>query len=177
MLAAAMVLTSPFVPMLFQGEEFAATSPFSYFAQHDDPIIAQSVSDGRRREHAHEGDPESIPDPESEHTFLISKLIWEEREQGHHAQMLDWYRSLIELRKSTPSLRDGDPCNMQVDFNEEEEWLVMRRGATELWFNFGEAARTFPIPTQASLAISSHPSNNIDGSGLNLRGTSFAAVL
>jgi maltooligosyltrehalose trehalohydrolase len=176
MLAAAMVLTSPFVPMLFQGEEFAAATPFLYFAQHDDQDIARSVSEGRRQEHAHEGDIASIPDPVVESTFLQSKLHWQQREQGHHAEMLDWYRSLIHLRQTTPGLRDGNPANLHIDFDEEAQWLVMRRSAIELWFNFSDVARTVTILPQASLTLSSDAENKLESATLTLCGTSFAAV-
>jgi maltooligosyltrehalose trehalohydrolase len=177
MLAAAMVLTSPFVPMLFQGEEFAATTPFLYFAQHEDSVMAHAVSEGRRREHAHEGDLKSIPDPDAESSFLNSKLKWEESSEGHHAQMLEWYRSLIELRRKTPSLRDGDPSNTGIEFDEHEQWLVMRRGLIDLWFNLGTVSRSFPVPLEASLALSSDSDIQIESGMLNLRETSFAAVL
>ena len=76
-IAAALVLLGPFVPMLFQGEEWAATSPFQYFADHADRELARQVSEGRRREFVAFGwDPAIIPDPESGDTFERSKLNW-----------------------------------------------------------------------------------------------------
>jgi maltooligosyltrehalose trehalohydrolase len=176
MLAAAAVLTSPFVPMLFQGEEFAASSPFLYFAQHDDEAIARSVSEGRRSEHAYEVDMETIPDPVAEDTFLRSKLNWQERNQAHHAEMLNWYRTLIQLRQATPDLRDGRASTIRVDFNEEEQWLHVKRGAIDLWFNFGESSRSLPLSSPASLTLSSDPENAIDSTTLTLHQTSFAAT-
>ena len=78
-IAAALYLLSPFVPMLFQGEEWAASTPFLYFANHDDPELARAVSEGRKKEFAAFGwDPASIPDPESQATFEASKLNWNE---------------------------------------------------------------------------------------------------
>ena len=78
-IAAALYLLSPFVPMLFQGEEWAASTPFLYFADHDDPELARAVSEGRKKEFAAFGwDPASIPDPENQATFDASKLNWEE---------------------------------------------------------------------------------------------------
>ena len=176
MVAAAMVLTSPFIPMLFQGEEFAASTPFLYFAQHDDPIIAQSVSEGRRREHAHEGDAESIPDPEAESSFESSKLNWKERDAGDHARVLEWHRTLIKLRQTTPCLRDGNPDIMRVDFEENGQWLLMRRGAMNLYFNFGDGAKSFTLNEDATLVATSDPENKFGECTLTLLGDSFAAI-
>jgi len=176
MVGAAMVLTAPFIPMLFQGEEFAASSPFLYFAQHDDPVIAQSVSDGRRMEHAHEGDANSIPDPEAQSTYESSKLRWEEREEADHGEMLAWYRSLIQLRSSTPSLRDGNPNHLQVRFDEQLQWLVMERGRIHLYFNLGDDAVTLPVPEGSSIQLAMDSDLTIESGRIKLPGASFAAV-
>jgi maltooligosyltrehalose trehalohydrolase len=87
--AAALVLTGPFIPMLFQGEEWAASSPFQYFADHDEEM-ARLVSEGRKREFAAFGwAPDSIPDPEDAETFERSKLNWDETNDEEHAEMLE----------------------------------------------------------------------------------------
>ena len=113
----ALVLTAPFIPMLFQGEEFAASTPFQYFADHEDPEMAKAVSEGRRREFAAFGWPsEAIPDPEKRETFERSKLNWDEVHEGHHAEMLEWYTQLIHLRRRSPSLNDGDMGHVEVRF-------------------------------------------------------------
>jgi maltooligosyltrehalose trehalohydrolase len=86
--AAAIVLTTPFIPMIFQGEEWAASAPFQYFADHEDRELARQVSEGRRREFAAFGwNPADIPDPEKKETFERSKLDWQEAGRGEHAQM------------------------------------------------------------------------------------------
>ena len=88
-MAAALVLTSPFVPMIFQGEEWAASSPFQYFADHEDPELARLVSMGRKKEFEAFGwRPEQIPDPEMMETFERSRLNWSEAHDGEHAEML-----------------------------------------------------------------------------------------
>ena len=98
------MLTAPFIPLIFQGEEFAASTPFQYFADHDDPEMARAVSEGRRREFAAFGwDPAVIPDPEKVETFERSKLKWDEAGEGRHAEMMEWYRRLIRLRRSSIS--------------------------------------------------------------------------
>ena len=97
--AAGLVLTAPFVPMLFEGEEFAASSPFQYFADHEDPEMAKLVKMGRQNEFAAFGwNADDIPDPENVETFRRSKLHWDEIHEDKHAEMLEWYRALIRLR-------------------------------------------------------------------------------
>ena len=128
-IAAALYLLSPFVPMLFQGEEWASSSPFLYFADHEDPELARAVSEGRKKEFAAFGwNPASIPDPESQATFEASKLKWSEVNEPEHAEMLSWYRALIHLRRTTACLNNGSAGNVRVTFDEREKWLRMQRG-------------------------------------------------
>jgi maltooligosyltrehalose trehalohydrolase len=155
-MAAAVVLLGPFVPMLFQGEEWACSSPFQYFADHHDPELARLVSEGRRREFSAFGwDPESIPDPESEATFAASKLRWEELADGEHAEMLMWYRELIRLRRATPSLNDGTSGATRVAFDETEKWFTIERGAILIICNLGEQKRSFPITASGRVVLAS----------------------
>jgi maltooligosyltrehalose trehalohydrolase len=144
-IAAALVLTSPFVPMLFQGEEFAASSPFQYFTQHEDPELSRTVSEGRRREFEAFGwKPEDVPDPQDPASFERSKLNWDEISNRPHAAMLKWYKELIALRKSTPALTDGRMWQVDVEFDEEAKWLVMSRGNVEVLVNFADRPQTVP---------------------------------
>ena len=159
-LAAAIVFTAPFVPMLFQGEEFAASSPFQYFADHDDPGMARSVSEGRISEFAGFGwDRNVIPDPERPETFKRSKLNWSEIHENRHAEMLDWYCRLIHLRRITPALNDGELRNVKVSFDEKDRWLVMERGqgqcAVRLLCNCGESPIELPNPGEPSISLAS----------------------
>src|SRR5690606_19591930 len=96
--AIALILLGPGTPMLFQGEEWAASTPFAFFTDHDDEL-GPLVSAGRVAEFAAMGWAEQVPDPQSRTTFESSMLHWSEREQGSHAQMLQWYRTLIALRR------------------------------------------------------------------------------
>jgi maltooligosyltrehalose trehalohydrolase len=137
--ALGLVLTTPFVPLLFQGEEFAASTPFQYFAHHEEEAMARAVSEGRKREFAGFGWPsELVPDPESSETFLRSKLRWDEVGQGSHAEMLAWCRSLIAFRRESPSLNDGEPGRTRVEFDESGRWLVMDRGQVRILCNLGD---------------------------------------
>jgi maltooligosyltrehalose trehalohydrolase len=157
-IAAALVLTSPFVPMLFQGEEWAASTPFQYFAGHGDPELARAVSEGRKREFVAFGwDPAAIPDPENPAAFSISKLKWEEAKQPEHAQILEWYRALIRLRRSIPCLNDGSPGMVRATYDEDAKWLRMKRGTIDVICNLGEADHLFQIPRGASVLLASRP--------------------
>ena len=154
--AAAIVLTAPFVPMIFQGEEFAASTPFQYFADHDDPAMAKSVSEGRRREFAAFGwDPARIPDPEKHETFERSKLNWNETGETAHAAILDWYRRLIHLRRTSRSLNDGDLRNIHVSFDEDRRWLTLHRGVVNVLCNLGADTVELPNPDRFPLILRS----------------------
>ncbi|MGH7664682.1 MAG: malto-oligosyltrehalose trehalohydrolase, partial [Gemmatimonadaceae bacterium] len=99
-IGAALVLTSPFVPLLFMGEEWGAATPFQYFTDHEDEDLGRAVSEGRRSVFRAFGwDPSDVPDPQDAATFLRSKLDWAETNEGVHAELLDWHRKLIALRK------------------------------------------------------------------------------
>jgi maltooligosyltrehalose trehalohydrolase len=176
-IAAALVLMSPFVPMLFQGEDWAASSPFLYFADHDDPEMARLVSEGRKKEFAAFGwSPDSIPDPEIRETFERSKLKWEEVSHGEHAEMLTWYRDLIHLRRSTPSLNDGQPGHTRVTYNEPEKWLCMERGTIQVYCNLGTSTLSLPISAGDHLAFASRTGLQICDGGLALAPDTVAII-
>ncbi len=109
---AAVLLTAANVPMLFQGEEWGASTPFQYFTAHTDAEMARSVSEGRRREFTSFGwRPEEVPDPQSPSTFERSKLNWPELDKEPHRTVLEWYRALIRLRRSL----NGSAAHIQLD--------------------------------------------------------------
>lgn len=139
--AIGLVLTGPFIPLLFQGEEFAASTPFQYFAHHEDEEMARAVSEGRKREFAAFGwTPDEVPDPESRETLERSKLNWSEMTEGRHAEMLDWCRRLIALRRGSTALNNGELGDVKVSFSETERWLVMDRGTMRVALNLGDGA-------------------------------------
>jgi maltooligosyltrehalose trehalohydrolase len=155
-IAAGIVLMAPFVPMLFQGEEFAASSPFQYFADHEDAAMAKSVKDGRRGEFAAFGwNSDDIPDPGKKETFERSKLRWDEVHEGLHAEMLEWYRKLIHLRRSSASLNDGDMGHVKVQFDEKKRWLTMERGSVKVFCNLGDAPVSFKNSERTPLLLAS----------------------
>lgn len=176
-IAASLVLLGPFIPMLFQGEEWATTSPFLYFADHQDPELARMVSDGRRHEFDKFGwDPSIIPDPEKRESFLRSKLNWDELPEPAHADVLDWYRKLIRLRRSEPSLNNGEPGNTSVSFNEDERWLCMRRGFTIVACSIADKVQTLPIDREGELILTSHRDVAIAGERVTLPPDSIAVI-
>jgi maltooligosyltrehalose trehalohydrolase len=154
--AAGIVLTAPFLPMLFQGEEYAASTPFLYFADHEDPEMAKAVKNGRKAEFAAFGwNPDDIPDPEKKETFERSKLKWEEVHEGQHSQMLEWYRKLIHLRRNSTSLNNGDLASVKVQFDENKRWLTMERGQVKIMCNLGDVPIEFDNPRQLPLLLAS----------------------
>ena len=106
-LAAALVLLSPYVPLLFMGEEYGETAPFFYFIHHGDPDLVEAVRQGRKREFESIQRMEEQTDPQAEETFLRSKLAWQQRESTGGAQMLSLYRDLLALRREEPAMRPG----------------------------------------------------------------------
>jgi maltooligosyltrehalose trehalohydrolase len=134
--AAALLLCGPFTPLLFMGEEWAASSPFPYFCGPRDDDLDEAVRRGRREEFAAFGwDPAAIPDPVAQSTFELATLRWSERDEHDHAAMLAWYRQLIRLRRARPELADPRPGSVEVDVDEPARTLVMRRGAIAVAVN------------------------------------------
>lgn len=103
--AAALYLLSPYTPMLFMGEEWAASTPFPYFSDLSGELGRQ-VTEGRRREFSKMSWEDDVPDPQSAATFGSAVLDRGERQHGHHRRMLEWYQNLLGLRRDHPQLRD-----------------------------------------------------------------------
>ncbi|HUS29287.1 MAG TPA: malto-oligosyltrehalose trehalohydrolase [Kofleriaceae bacterium] len=138
-LAAAILLTSPFVPMLFQGEEWAASTPFFYFAQLESEELRKAVREGRAAEHGGAGWSKPPPDPTQPSTRDASVLRWDERSEPEHAQMLGWYQSLIAARKEYFALRDPRPSSTRVEH--DGDVLAIHRGDFTLLCNFADEPR------------------------------------
>jgi maltooligosyltrehalose trehalohydrolase len=166
-LGAALLLTSPYTPMLFMGEEWGASTPWCYFTDHQEPELAQAVTEGRRREFAAHGWTGEVPDPQATETFGCSVLDWDEGNQS----VLGWYRALIALRRARPELTGPQ---ISVSFDEEGRWLIMDRGATRVLVNFGEDDQVLPDGGELLLATSDEV--RAEGGGLRLPGRSAAVV-
>ncbi len=146
-LAAGVLLVTPAVPLLFMGEEYAEENPFLYFVSHANPDLVRAVREGRKEEFfafGWEGDP---PDPQAADTFLSSKLSWDRRNGGAHRLMLEYYRTLIELRRTTPALSVLERKGLEVGCSEKEcsISLLRRHGDSSVLcvMNFGEESTEF----------------------------------
>jgi maltooligosyltrehalose trehalohydrolase len=151
---AALYLLSAFVPMIFQGEEWAASSPFQYFTGHEDRELGRAVAQGRRSEFASFGwDPAEVPDPQDAATFERSKLRWDERSSSPHAEMLEWYRSLVRLRRSTPDLADGRLDLVRVTADDDACTLVVERGEITIAANLGTEEQKLDLGDRATTVL------------------------
>jgi maltooligosyltrehalose trehalohydrolase len=128
-LAAGIVILSPYIPLLFMGEEYGETSPFQYFVSHSDEALIEAVRKGRKEEFSSFQWQGEIPDPQSETTFLNSKISIELHREGRHNILFKFYKELIRLRKEVPALSNLNKENMEVKGFEEQMALVVRR-----WF-------------------------------------------
>ncbi len=176
-IAAALTLLSPFLPMLFQGEEWAASTPFQYFTDHEDAELGRLVSEGRKREFSQFGwDPSEIPDPQHEGTIEASKLKWDELAGEKHADMLRWYRDLIALRKSRSELTDGVLEQVDVDFDEEDRWFTMQRGSIVVVFTLAEQGYSAGLDESVELLLASDPGITVEEGRLTLPGVGVAVL-
>ena len=171
---AALLLTSPFVPLLFMGEEWAASTPFQYFTDHPDQELGKAVSEGRRLEFAHFGwDPERVPDPQDPATFERSRLDWSEAKRGSHEEMLGWYTQLIALRRRLPALTDPRRDRVEVGYDEEAGWLLLSRDDVLVAVNLGKQRMTLSVDG-ASLLLGSSPDIEVSPTELSLPADSVA---
>jgi maltooligosyltrehalose trehalohydrolase len=149
-LASAAVLLSPFVPLLFMGEEYGESAPFLYFVSHGDPVLVEAVRRGRKEEFAAFGWRDEPPDPQAEETFRRSKLDHGLRERAQHRALYELHRELIRLRRSVPALRRLDKEQMEVRAFDPEATLRLRRweGGSEvaILLHFGAGAAAVELP-------------------------------
>jgi maltooligosyltrehalose trehalohydrolase len=133
--AALLLYAAPFTPMLFQGEEWAASTPFAFFTSHPEPDLARATAEGRLQEFARMGwDPAAVPDPQDPATFERSRLDWTELTRGRHRRTLDRYRALGALRRSRPELTDPSFGSAGI----EGHVLTLRRGSLLVLVNLGD---------------------------------------
>jgi maltooligosyltrehalose trehalohydrolase len=158
-LAAALVLLSPYVPLLFMGEEHGETNPFLYFVSHGDPALIEAVRKGRQEEFATFSWAGKIPDPQAEETFEASRPDWERATSGEGARMLALYRELLRLRRTEPALRPGD-ATIKVRNDDAAGWVAVRydkeKSVLEAVFNLSSEPRAVPLAGSESwrLALS-----------------------
>lgn len=126
-LMAAAVMVSPYLPMLFMGEEWGELNPFQYFVSHTDEDLIAAVRKGRKAEFASFHLDGEAPDPQSEETFEQSKLNWNSLGEKKHQTMLHYYKALIALRKNSPALHRLNRKNLIVECNEQQQTLQLHR--------------------------------------------------
>jgi maltooligosyltrehalose trehalohydrolase len=147
-LAAALVLLSPYVPLLFMGEEHGETNPFLYFVSHGDPALVEAVRKGRQEEFATFSWAGKIPDPQAQETFEASRPDWERATSGDGARMLALYRELLRLRRTEPALRPGD-ATIKVRNDDAAGWVAVRydkeKSVLEAVFNLSSEPRAVPL--------------------------------
>ncbi|GAA1353042.1 malto-oligosyltrehalose trehalohydrolase [Saccharothrix algeriensis] len=176
---AAIVFCSPYTPMVFMGEEWAASTPWQFFASFPDPELAEAVRTGRRREFARHGWGESeVPDPVDPATVERSTLDWSEPSAGEHRRVLELYRSLIALRRSRPELADPRLDRFRVTAGDGV--LVLHRGGLRVVCNLGAAAAEVPLGAGGEVLLASTGPGEGDvqvvGQAVRLPAESFAVV-
>ncbi|MFD0975573.1 malto-oligosyltrehalose trehalohydrolase [Salinimicrobium gaetbulicola] len=180
-LAAGLLLFSPYVPMLFMGEEFGETSRFQYFVSHGDPELVKAVQKGRKREFEYFFHTKgSFPDPQSSETFESSKLNWEFEKEDPKKHIFEFYKEMIRLRKegNFKAFLEGE---RKVDFSEENNWLQVtsedNNGKLKALYNFGKS--TIPLKESENdkieLIISSSNKNWGGQEEVNSRSSSVPA--
>ncbi len=155
-LAAALLLLSPYVPLIFMGEEYGETNPFLYFVSHGDPALVEAVRQGRRREFAAFDWQGEVPDPQAEETFARSRLDWSRASAPEHRALRALYRDLLKLRRDEPLLRPGD-AEIEVRSDPEQGWVCLARGAragaavsSVALFNFSREPRQVQLPAASA---------------------------
>lgn len=157
-LAAAAILLSPYIPLLFMGEEYADNSPFFYFVSHSDPELVKAVRKGRKEEFKDYGFSEEPPDPQAEQTFNDSKLRWDERGKGYHRVVLQWHAALLKLRREHPALKNFNKESVTVTVLEERGFVLQRQseaGTETLFclFNLSDKPLLHTLPNPLQTAV------------------------
>jgi malto-oligosyltrehalose trehalohydrolase len=175
---AGLVLTGPYTPMLFMGEEWGADTPWQYFTDHVDPGLAKAVAEGRKAEFAAYGwAAADVPDPQDEATFLRSKLDWAQLDFAPYVGILAWYRKLIALRRARPELTDPRLDRVSADFDENARWIMVRRGRLRIAANLGAGPVQLPLGQPgAGVLAASGPGVAIQQDVVTLPPAAFAVI-
>jgi len=152
-LAAGTVLLSPYIPLLFMGEEYGERTPFQYFVSHDDSELIEAVRKGRAEEFRCFGWSDDLPDPQDEQTFLRSKLNWKLKDQGAHQTLRNFYAELLRLRRQLPALARLDKNQQHVIAMPDQNVVFVERGHGSnpalILFHFGDGQVNARIPAPA----------------------------
>ncbi len=174
---AALVLCSPYTPMIFMGEEWGARTPFQFFSFMPDAELREAIRGGRYVEFAEHGwDETDVPDPNDEQTFQRSRLDWSELGTEPHASLLRIHRELIALRKCRPEVSDPRLDALAVDVDEQARTLVLHRGALRVVVNLGAKRGTVALDGQAIQVVLASGEATTAWDTVRLDGESFAVV-
>ncbi|MCW2850652.1 MAG: Malto-oligosyltrehalose trehalohydrolase, partial [Nocardioides sp.] len=174
--AAHLTLAGPFTPMLFQGEEWAASEPFQFFTSHPEPDLGKATAEGRIAEFEKMGwDPAVVPDPQDPETFRRSKLDWSELEGGRHARILGVYRRLAELRRTLPDLTDPSFTRTSCTADEDARTFVMERGAVTVAVNLSDEPRVVSVRS-GEILFTTESGAELDDGRLTLPGHAGALL-
>ena len=161
---ATLLLTSPFTPLLFMGEEWAAGTPWPFFTSHPQPELAEVTATGRIAEFADHGwDIAQVVNPQDPAAFTSARLRWPERQEPGHAEILALYRQLLRLRREHPDLADPRLDRVGVDFDEDARWVIVHRGAFDVLANLSDHAQ--PLPGASGQVIFSTEPGQEPGQG------------
>jgi maltooligosyltrehalose trehalohydrolase len=167
---AALMLTSPFTPMLFMGDEWGASTPWQFFTDHQEPELAEAIRAGRRHEFAEHGwDADAVPDPQDRATVERSTLRWDELAKDPHDAILGWHRELLALRRRTPELTDPRLDRVAVDFDEAARWLVLHRGSVRVAVNLAATEQDVPLGAGAGEVLFASQPQQTTPSGTSVR--------
>jgi maltooligosyltrehalose trehalohydrolase len=170
-IGAALVITSPYTPMVFMGEEWGASTPWRFFTDHSEPELAEAVRTGRRREFASYGwEAEEIPDPQDPETWRSSVLDWTEVDASPHRELLAWYRDLLALRARSEDLRDDRLDSVDISYDADGSWLVITRGALRVVANLEAAELVVPLDRVPAYEVLSFGGAEIVTHGIRIPG-------
>lgn len=172
---AAIMFCSPYTPMIFMGEEWAASTPWQFFSSFSDPALAEKIRTGRREEFAEHGwGSADVPDPMDPATVLRSTLRWAELVDPAQRAVFDTYRALIALRRTHPELSDPRLDRFIVDSG--DSWLVLRRGSLRVVVNLGDAAATIPLDARTGEILLASSAPTVHDGTIELSTNSFAII-
>jgi maltooligosyltrehalose trehalohydrolase len=178
--AAVLTLTAPGTPMLFMGEEWAASTPWQFFTSHPEPELGEATAKGRIAEFARMGwDPASVPDPQDPATFERSKLRWGEVDSPDHAELLELYRRLVRLRRERPELTDprlADLAGESSGADPVHRLFVLRRGPVTVVANLTAAEASVPVPPGHVVLLGTAAEVAVDGDLVRLPPDTAAVV-
>jgi maltooligosyltrehalose trehalohydrolase len=174
---AALVLCTPYTPMIFMGEEWGAATPFQFFSFMPDPQLRDAVRSGRYAEFAEHGwNKTDVPDPNDEQTFQRSKLDWSELDKQPHASVLGVYRELIALRRRHPELSDPRLDALTIDVDDQARTLVLHRGALRVVVNLSAQPATVALDGAPTEVLLSSEQATPAQRAVQLGGEAFAVV-